>query len=284
MGFALRPKRPIKREIRRLARKELRRAAECLDSDSNVSTVHSARKSVKKARALLQLIRQTRSRRLRKDETRLRAVGRAISTLRDAAAIVDTFDGLRRRHAKRLPEHTYAIIRRELVRAKSRIESRARGERTLARAAATLWTVRPSAKRWPIPSIEVSDLPSVIKRSFREGRKAMKLADGTRRPSDVHRWRKRVKTLWYHVRLCEALATGLGSHVRNLEQLETWLGEYHNLFVLRMRVARTPSLRRMKTDVQELTAVAAASQEELRRKAFALGKRLFARKPKQYAR
>jgi hypothetical protein len=68
MSFALRPKRPIKREIRRMARKELGRAAECLDSDSNMSTVHAARKSVKKARSLLQLIRQTRSRRVRKDE------------------------------------------------------------------------------------------------------------------------------------------------------------------------------------------------------------------------
>src|SRR5260370_40922017 len=280
MSFALRPDRPIKREIRRLARKELSRAAECLYSDSNVSTVHSARKSVKKARALLQLIRQTRSRRLRKDETRLRAVGRAISTLRDAAAIVDTFDGLHLRHAKRLPEHTYAIIRRELLRAKSRMESRARGKRTLTHSASALRTVRRSAKRWPIPPIDVSDLPSLIKRSFRESRKAMKRAGGTRRPPDVHRWRKRVKTLWYQLRLCESLATGLGSHVRNLKQLETWLGEYHNLFVLRMRVARTPSLRRMKAAVRQLKAAAAGSQEGLRRKAFALGKRLFARKPK----
>jgi CHAD domain-containing protein len=284
MSFALRSKRPIKKEIRRLARKELGRAAECLDSDSNVSTVHTARKSVKKARSLLQLIRQTRSRRLRNDEKRLRAVGRAISTLRDAAAILDTFDHLRRRHAKQLPEHTCAIIRRELVRAKSRMESRARGERTLTRAAATLRKVRRSAKRWPIPSIEISDLPSLIKESFRESRKALKRADRTRRPPDVHRWRKRVKTLWYHLRLCESLAMGPGSHVRNLKQLETWLGEYQNVFVLRMSVARTPSLRRMKADVKELAAVAAASQEELRSKAFALGKRLFARKPKQYAR
>jgi hypothetical protein len=284
MSFALRPKRRIKREIKRLARRELRRAAGCLDSDSDVTTVHTARKRVKKARALVQLIRQTKSRRLRKDESRLRAAGRAISTLRDAAAIVDTFDDLRQRHAKQLPEHTYAIIRRELVRAKSRMESRARGERTLTRAAATLRTVRHSAERWPIPSIEVSDLPSLIKGSFRDGRKAMRRADRTRRPPDVHRWRKRVKTLWYHLRLCESLATGLRSHVRNLEQLETWLGEYHNLFVLRMRVARMPSLRRMKADVQELTVAAAGSQEELRLKAFALGKRFFARNAKQYAR
>src|SRR3981081_2460935 len=115
MSLALRPTRPIKREIRLLARKELARAAECLDSDSNVSTVHTARKRVKKARSLLQLIRQNKSRRLREDEKRLRAVGRAISPLRDAAAILDTFDHLRRRHATQLPEHTYAIIRRELV-------------------------------------------------------------------------------------------------------------------------------------------------------------------------
>jgi CHAD domain-containing protein len=284
MGFAFRPKRPIKRELRRLARNELGRAADCLDSDSNVSRVHAARKSVKKVRAILQLVRHAGSRRLRKDERRLRAVGRALSTLRDASAIVGTLDDLRRRDARRLPERTYAIIRRELVRAQSRIEGRARGERSLTRAAATIRRVRRSANRWPIPSFEVSDLPSLVEESFREGRTAMKRAGETRRPSDVHRWRKRVKTLWYHLRLCESLAMQLGKPVQKVKRLETWLGESHNLFVLRMRVARTPSLRRMEADVEELTAAAAGAEEELRRKAFALGQRLYARKAKQFSR
>src|SRR3984893_9563869 len=99
MAFALRPSRPIKNELRRLARKELRRAAKCLDSDSSVSSVHGARKSVKKGRALLQLIRPVKSGRLRKGGEGLLEAGRALSTLRDAVAIVDTFDNLRRHHA-----------------------------------------------------------------------------------------------------------------------------------------------------------------------------------------
>jgi hypothetical protein len=49
-------------------------------------------------------------------------------------------------------------------------------------------------------------------------------------------------------------------------------------------VARTTSLRRMKADVEELTAAAAGAEEELRRKAFALGQRLFAGKTKQFSR
>jgi len=78
-----------------------------------------------------------------KDARRLGAVGRTLSILRDADAVIATFDHLRKRFPRRLPEHTYAIMRRELVRAQARIISDAQADRSLAHAARKRGGTRP---------------------------------------------------------------------------------------------------------------------------------------------
>ena len=60
-------------------------------------------------------------------------------------------------------------------------------------------------------------------------------------PENYHEWRKRVKDHWYHVRLLEGFGTlGCGSYEKSLKELETLLGEDHNLVVLREKCKRSP--------------------------------------------
>jgi CHAD domain-containing protein len=282
MAFQLTPGRSILRELRRIVRKETRRAAKSLIDDGETE-VHAARKSVKKARAIVQLLGEKHAKRFEKDEKRLRTAGRALSALRDADAVLATFDQLRKRYPNRLAEHTYAVVRRQLVRAKARVIRTARAEQALAGAARTLRKVGRSAKQWPMPSIDRSEWPALLEISFRATRKAMRQAEQRRSPEDVHRWRKRLKTLWYQVRLAESLAPRLGAEIRQAKQLETWLGDAHNLHVLQGIISHDPALRQLPRDVRELTTIAAASEEALVRKAFALGKRLHGGKPKTFS-
>jgi len=59
--------------------------------------------------------------------------------------------------------------------------------------------------------------------------------DGARRkhphPENYHEWRKRVKEHWYHVRLLEVTVAD-GGYEKSLKELETALGEDHNLVLL----------------------------------------------------
>src|ERR1700730_17482721 len=118
MAFTLNAKKPIRRELKQIARKALRRAGEHL-RDDHEKAVHQARKSVKKVRAIVDLLQEIEADSFEKPARQLRATGRTLSVLRDADAVIATFDHLRARFAKRLPEHTYAIMRGQLIRAKA---------------------------------------------------------------------------------------------------------------------------------------------------------------------
>jgi hypothetical protein len=107
MGFTLNPKYSICRGLKRVIRKALRHGCEHLQH-AHETGVHEARKSVKKVRAVVTLLQQVDADGLDKDARRLRAAGHTLSILRDADAIIATFDMLRKRFSKRLPEHTYA--------------------------------------------------------------------------------------------------------------------------------------------------------------------------------
>ena len=283
MAFTLNAKEPIRRELKQVARKELWRAGEHLHQDHE-KAVHQARKSVKKVRAIVDLLQQIDDDSFDKPARRLRATGQTLSVLRDADAVIATFDHLRARFAKRLPEHTYAIVRGQLIRAKARIVEDARADRTVGQVAHTLLALRRSVKRWRVPAIDVLELPTLFKGSYRASRKAMRRAQKEMSPSELHRWRKRVKTLWYQLRLAESVAPGLRREMRRFKQLQTWLGEDHNLSVLESAISDDARLRRMPADVRELAAMSSALQTELRRKSFTLGQRLLAERPNVFAR
>jgi CHAD domain-containing protein len=284
MSFALKPGKSIKRQLKRIARKELGRASErLLHDDRDDDDVHESRKSVKKVEALAMLLDEMGFPPPRKKIERLRAARRVLSRLRDADASIETFDRLRSRFADRIPEHTARVIRTRLTRQKTTLTRRAQaGAGSLARAGKTLRTLRRSAKRWVPSSIELSEFPQVLGRSFRASRKAMKRAQVRGRAPDFHDWRKRVKNLWYQLRLAERMVAGLTTQIEEFRELETALGEEHNLAVLRRKLSHDPSLRKLNSQIDSLTAMSTALQEELRRSAVVLGMRLLKMSPKEF--
>jgi hypothetical protein len=284
MSFALKPRKSIRRELKRIARKELGSASERLLHDRHDDQdVHEGRKSVKKVEAVAKLLEQIGFALPRKDVKRLHAARRTLSELRDADAVIETFDHLCARFAHRIPEHTSALIRTHLTRRKSKMTRLAKaGSGRLIRAGTALEQIRRSAKRWAAPSIDLSELPRVLKRSFRASRKAMRRAQIRGQASDFHGWRKRVKNLWYQLRLAERVVSGLSTQIEEFRELETALGEEHNLVVLRTKLTRDRSLHNIKSQIDLLTALSTAFQEELRRSALVLGKRLYKLSPKEF--
>jgi CHAD domain len=175
------------------------------------------------------------------------------------------------------------MLRAHLTREKAIIATRARSGKELARATDMLRKTRRSARRWALPSLELADLPAVFQQSFRASRKAMARAQTRWRVSDFHRWRKRVKSLWYQLRLAERVVTGLSAEIGEFNRLDTELGEEHNLAMLRAKLARDPRLRNIKSEVNKLRAMSTALEDERRRSALVLGTRLHAAAPKQFA-
>ena len=104
---------------------------------------------------------------------------------------------------------------------------------------------------------------------------------GPRNPTaeSFHEWRKRVKDHWYHLRLLEGLwAESTRAYEKSLKELETFLGDDHNLAVLRERLGpggETPGLTDLFTAIDR-------RQTGLRDRAIQLGGRLYAQKPDEF--
>src|SRR5438128_1216962 len=81
------------------------------------SSVHSARKSLKKTRSLVRLARPALGRkRYASANAALRDAGRLLSGARDADVMIATTDDLAERSVGHVPGETFAALRDELVR------------------------------------------------------------------------------------------------------------------------------------------------------------------------
>jgi CHAD domain-containing protein len=287
MSFALHRRKHIEDELTKIVRQQLRNTAHALTTTEGSqfrSAVHESRKSVKKVRAVAAFLTQAGAKLPRRDRRRLKSAARALSRVRDSTAIIDTFDRVRRRYPRQLSEHSYGILRRGLVAARDRREARARSGGVVAEAAERLEKTRKSAKTWTSPSIKWSDMIAIVAASYRRSRMAMKHARVTGRSATLHRWRKELKTLWYHLRLVRPLMTGVAPLIAELDRLETELGDDHNLVVLAATLRGCRDLRSMRAEMRQIDRLAARMRQPLRRRAFALGRRLHGREPEAFAR
>ncbi len=287
MPFELQLRKHLEDELTAIVRQQLRKTARALTASEGRefrSAVHESRKRVKKARAVAALLIDAGAKLPRRDRKRLKSAGRVLSRVRDSAAIIDTFDAVRRRYPKQLSEHTYGVLRRGLVAARDRREARVRRDGGVAEAAERLDNARKSSKRWTSPSITWSDIIKIIAASYRRSRTAMKRARTTGQSATLHRWRKELKTLWYQLRLAKPLFTDVSPLMAELNRLETELGDDHNLVVLEATLRGCRDLRSMRTEIRRIDRVAARMRQRLRRRAFARGRRLHGRTPEAFGR
>jgi CHAD domain-containing protein len=287
VSFELHHRKHIEDELTKIVRQQLRTAAHALTTSEGSqfqSAVHESRKSIKKVRAVAAFLKQAGAKLPRRDRKRLKSAARALSRVRDSTAIIDTFDRVRRRYPKQLPEHTYGILRRGLVAARDRNEARAQRDGVVAEAAERLEKTRKSVKKWTYPSIKRSGMIAIVAASYRRSRNAMKRARVTGQSATLHRWRKEVKTLWYQLRLARPLMTRVAPLIAKLNRLETELGDDQNLVVLGATLRGCRDLRTMRAEMRQIDRLARRMRQPLRRRAFARGRRLHVRKAEAFAR
>jgi CHAD domain-containing protein len=287
MAYHLKRDESIPEGARRIAREEIEPACAGLlrkGPGNKDREIHEARKSVKKVRALLRLLKPELGDAYREEDTRLRKVGRRLSQFRDGVAILEVFDNLKKKYPDEWMSRELDPIRRKLVARKNHREASANIDESLRTIAASLAKAGNRVKRWPLqadgfPAIEVG-----IETVFRDGRRAFVCAQKKPRPENYHEWRKRVKDHWYHVRLLEHLWTDvMQAYEKSLKDLETWLGEDHNLVVLREIIVAEPDSFGKDGAIHLLLKLIDQYQRELRANAVAMGKRLYEVKPRQFA-
>src|SRR5262245_39009044 len=116
MPYRLKRDESVAQGLRRVARRELGLALDQLRTQpaTNVS-IHQARKSVKKVRAILQLIEADRGSGLSGCRKRLQMVNRALSRLRDADVMKDVLAKLHETNRGLFSEHTFVRLDGQLT-------------------------------------------------------------------------------------------------------------------------------------------------------------------------
>lgn len=286
MSYRFKAKESVPDGIRRIVREEVEDATKGLtggtaDRGKRDEAIHEARKSIKKIRGALRLLQTELGQIYKQENQRLGETGRQLSELRDAEAIIEVFDGVVEKYRQQLKPEAARAIRRGLLKNKQETERRANVAVVVRRAVATLRSVGKKVDEWPLKSDGFQALAPGFKRRYRRGQQAMTQARKRATPESFHEWRKRVKDHWYHVRLLESLWTEvLQARENSLKELETWLGDDHNLVVLCEKLDGSPEQYGGDDNVELFKTILGNYSAELRDKSLSLGERVYEQKPK----
>jgi hypothetical protein len=284
MGYRLHPGQPIKDEVRRIAVRQLEQAIAGLRTVGDTEgdeAVHTARRHIKKIRALTRLVRPALGKRYGAVNERLRTVSRLLAPIADGQAVVDTLAHIAERYGDQLPAEVHSEIRATLLRRESMADEQAVLDHALDTAAALLRAERDGVSRWKLHETGFRAIAPGLERSVRAERDAMARALSGSRSAAYHTWRQRVKDQWLHMRLLDARCGGsLALDERRLEELDGCLGEYHNCAILRDVLTSDSSLPR--DDAARCLRLLRRYERELRTKARTLGAQVHAETPRHF--
>ena len=290
VGYVLDPQRRVQREVRRVAVERLDDAIEllgrALDDDVDDAelekSVHEVRKRCKSSRGLARLVRPVLGDDFTTFDHLVRDAARELSTLRDAHALLGTFDELagpngdaavlaiRRRHVAIAREATDAAVHA--------------GDERIATARSLLVDARRNARKWKIQG-GFDGLERGILTTYRRGRRGLRRASADPTDEHLHRWRKEAKYLWYQMQLVhDAAPSVLGPLVDQLDELSEALGHDHDLAVLVHRLDARSDDYGSPEEVGHVCELARLRQQTLRSRTFRAGATIYAETDRAFAR
>jgi CHAD domain-containing protein len=228
--------------IRRIAGEQMDKVCSVLRKGGDpVDAVHEARKSLKKLRAAFRFVApKFGNRRRQAEKAALQAAARLLGPTRDAEVRLATLTKLTQTAPAKGPD--FAAIRVTLEANRDKINAGA--AITKRRVLAHLDAARGRLQSWPLQSLTFADLRTVIRHTYREGRRALATYHHHPSPEAFHAWRKRVKELWYQLRMLRHAFSRakVDRRIKRLDQVGIAAGEAHDFDALRADLKHHPSL------------------------------------------
>ncbi|HEY5578628.1 MAG TPA: CHAD domain-containing protein [Acidimicrobiia bacterium] len=253
--------------------------------------IHTARKAMKRTRAILRLCRyEIGDRVFRVENVVLRDAARRISPVRDAAVRLETLAIIVAPHEEQLVPEAFAFLRTELARRhREQLESLDQTG-SVPEVTAMVEAARSRYAGWPTDTSDgrvpgravISDAFDAVepglRRTYRRGRRAM--ASARTSPESFHEWRKSAKYLRYQMETLEPVwPSVLGGLARTADNLSETLGTEHDLAVLSELVTDQQNLSPRRGERKLLLSLIGHKQQSLREEAWVLGTRVYAESP-----
>src|SRR5262245_8568120 len=283
MSFAFKRKESVADGLCRIARRCIKKAlTSCEEED--LESIHTARKEIKKIRALLRLVRQQAGKDcVEQVLDQLREAAGYLAPTRDAHVKAQALEQLLGRRVKRKVPQRFSVLRAELQRDCAEEIGRFRQNkcgrkvrRILRRIPGEFQELQQKGDGW-------SAIAPGLKKGYEKARKARDYVVKESSAENLHEWRKRVKGLLYNVQLLEPIwPEQMSALAEELETFTELLGDHHDLHMLRQTAIKKSVNPDLEAETPELLALIDARQAELQSKAIKLGNRLLQEKPSDF--
>lgn len=275
------------RRVRRITRDRIEAALALLDHKQPADTsIHGARRELKRARATLRLLRDALGETAYKRENAaLRDAARPLGEVRDGRVLLDALRSLVAACGARASVLPLSGFQRLLSRRRTRVRRKVLGQPDPLRGARRrLRAVRNRVSRWPVGHHGWSVLGAGLTRTYANGRDAFELARVAPTDEHLHEWRKQTRYFWHQLQVFEPIwPRRIGKLAQDTHALADCLGEDHDLAVLREQAAQAPDSFPNAASQKALLALIQRCRVSLQRKAVQLGLRLYEEKPRSFA-
>ncbi|MGH9112627.1 MAG: CHAD domain-containing protein [Acidimicrobiales bacterium] len=277
MAFRFQPGEAVPEGVRRVATEELVAALDHLGGGAGPmdEAVHESRKSLKRLRALLRLVRDGLGPSAYRGENAcFRDCGRLLAGPRDAAVLAATLDDL-------APELDLGVTTFARLRGALTPGTVTWRDPPVVRVRTTLVLALARIGSWPLDGAATAVGPG-LERVYGRGRRAMAAARDAPTPARLHEWRKRVKYHWHHVQLVSRVGPGwLAGREEEVHDLSDLLGDDHDLHVLAETVSADPARYGPAAELAGLLRAIGHRRAGLLTQALAKGRTLYADPPRR---
>ncbi|MBT4502872.1 MAG: CHAD domain-containing protein [Gemmatimonadetes bacterium] len=289
MAYRLNSDESVPEGIRRIAGEQLDRAIQHLESQegSRDKHVHEARKSMKRMRALLRLVREEIGPGIcRRENDCFRDVALQLAGMRDATVLINSLDELVANAGTRMRRDRFATGPKWLVERREGAYQppleEGDGTRTVID---DLRWARARVAEWPLAHDGWKGLEGGVQQVYTRGRSEFEKACIQAEEEMYHDWRKWAKYLWYHTQLLREIWPPLMDVMAGeLDELGEVLGQDHDLSVLRSTVLGEMDRPIRATTLQGLLELIEERQGQLRVRAERLGRRIYVEGPRDFTR
>jgi len=285
MAFKLKLREPLSEGLKRVFREQIDSALRCCQNPAKQRgvTVHEVRKHLKKVRAAMRLAIGAVGKTCHAKENRcVRNIGRLVSDLRDAQVRLQTFMQLRDKAANKSDRPLFPRTEELLLLERESFSAAFAGWQR--KAVPQLEKVKARLMNWPLHDLDWKQICGAVCKTYKRGHRALAKAIDDPTAENFHAWRKRVKDVWYELRILQPLnRTVLEEMAHEAEILGELLGSEHDLEFLGTRLEKESGDAALADELARIQKLITKRCKRLRRDALELGRRFYAEPSKAFA-
>jgi len=285
MGFRLKLREPLPEGLKRVFREQIDSALHLCQHPAKQRgvTVHEVRKHLKKLRAAMRLAIGEVGKNCHATEDRcVRRIGRLVSDLRDAQVRLQTFIQLRDKASKKTGQQLFPRTEELLLLERESFSAAFAGWQS--QAISQLEAVKARLMEWPLDGLNWKRICNAVCKIYRRGQRGLTKTIDNPEPETFHAWRKRVKDVWYQLRILQPLnRTVLEEMAHDADVLGELLGSEHDFDFLWVRLEKESGDEALAYELSQLQKLISKRCKRLRRDALELGRRFYAEPSKAFA-